>query len=962
MSYKYKIFKWVKIMRYKSFKKTKSVKIISALLVVLLMFSGLQTQRSDVYAETICNNPATLEDDIKSVFQENFESMNTDPFSYTVTGEEVLKYFLKTDESGNLVEPAEMDPEKTYYIDWFFEQLFDMQDINYNAYTRLSYENISLSASSEPYYQVEDMLLTYTYTISWMDDGVGLLTPSQGREAVRAHAQEFLNSPEYPETGTDDDKLRAINEYICSTFQYDYRLFVEGEEDDVIYTAFQMINDVGQGAIGDYPRGVCQAYTMYGYVMLKEAGYEALTISGTAGDPAGPHTWNMVKVGNNWYHIDFTWNDPIRTDNPEPYVKRQSGEGSVSENYLLRSDSEISINHFWDATNEYGYSYPEALSTWASREYTVTFNSQGGSEVINVNTGSNTTITLPDTPTRTGYTFGGWYKESECINIWDFESDTVTSDITLYAKWTINQYTITFDTDGGTTIDPITQDYATSVTAPADPTKVGYTFAGWDIPVPETIPAEDVTISALWTINSYIVTFKDWDGSVLKTETVNYGSGSTAPADPQREGYTFTGWNVEFNNITADLIVTAQYLKVYTVTFSDWNGSEISIHTVTEGGQATAPANPFRMGYTFTGWDVTFINITADLIVTAQYTINQYKITFDTGGGTTIDPITQDYSTAITAPAAPTKVGYTFAGWDTEIPGTMPAEDVTITALWTINTYTVTFKNWNGAVLKTGEVDHGTAAVAPANPTRTGYTFTGWDVAFNNITSDLEVTAQYTINTYTVTFNSQSGSAVSGKTADYNTTITAPTAPTRTGFTFLGWYKEAAGTNAWDFATDKVTSNITLFAKWQSNAPENITSGSYTVNNTRLYVSKIKYETTIFAFMSKINDSNFVKAYKGTEEITGTAFICTGMLIKIMDGATVKKTYTAVVTGDINGDGKVTLTDFVQLKSHILNKSTLTGAYASAADLNGDGKITLTDFVKAKAHLLNKELITPQAY
>ena len=114
--------------------------------------------------------------------------------------------------------------------------------------------------------------------------------------------------------------------------------------------------------------------------------------------------------------------------------------------------------------------------------------------------------------------------------------------------------------------------------------------------------------------------------------------------------------------------------------------------------------------------------------------------------------------------------------------------------------------------------------------------------------------------------------------------------------------------------------------------------------------------------MSKINDSNFVKAYKGTEEITGTAFICTGMLIKIMDGATVKKTYTAVVTGDINGDGKVTLTDFVQLKSHILNKSTLTGAYASAADLNGDGKITLTDFVKAKAHLLNKELITPQAY
>ena len=121
-------------------------------------------------------------------------------------------------------------------------------------------------------------------------------------------------------------------------------------------------------------------------------------------------------------------------------------------------------------------------------------------------------------------------------------------------------------------------------------------------------------------------------------------------------------------------------------------------------------------------------------------------------------------------------------------------------------------------------------------------------------------------------------------------------------------------------------------------------------------------DLTTDQIISKIDEATHVRAYRGTDEITGSALIGTGLLFKIMDGAAVKKTYTAVVTGDINGDGKVTLTDFVQLKAHILGKSTLSGAYASAADLNGDGKITLTDFVKAKAHLLGKELIIPQEY
>ena len=118
----------------------------------------------------------------------------------------------------------------------------------------------------------------------------------------------------------------------------------------------------------------------------------------------------------------------------------------------------------------------------------------------------------------------------------------------------------------------------------------------------------------------HTVTFKDWDGTVLKTQEVQHGGDAEAPADPTRVGYTFTGWDKEFTNIMADLVVTAQYeINTYTVTFKDWDGTVLKTQEVQYGGDAEAPADPTRTGYTFTGWDKAFTNITADLVVTAQY-------------------------------------------------------------------------------------------------------------------------------------------------------------------------------------------------------------------------------------------------------------------------------------------------------------------------------------------------------
>ena len=155
---------------------------------------------------------------------------------------------------------------------------------------------------------------------------------------------------------------------------------------------------------------------------------------------------------------------------------------------------------------------------------------------------SGTLAMRPDAPAATpGYTFGGWNKADGTA--WDYASDKVTDNITLYAKWAANTYTITFDTAGGSEIAPITQDYGTVITAPEAPTREGYTFIGWDKEIPTTMPAENMTVTAQWEINRYTITFDTAGGSEIAPITQDYGTAITAPEAPEREGYTFIGWD-----------------------------------------------------------------------------------------------------------------------------------------------------------------------------------------------------------------------------------------------------------------------------------------------------------------------------------------------------------------------------------------------------------------------------------
>ena len=317
-------------------------------------------------------------------------------------------------------------------------------------------------------------------------------------------------------------------------------------------------------------------------------------------------------------------------------VKNGSAFTAPASGGLTRPDGNTGSYFMWLDGNgnsyEPGSSVPadvtELTVQWTAPTYTVTLHANGGTiadgkDVTGYTYGVGATLTTD--VTRTGYTFKGWYdNENLTGSPVTAISNTETGNKEYWAKWEINQYTITFDTAGGSTVASITQDYGTAITAPADPTREGYTFIGWDKAIPTTMPAENMTITAKWTVNQYTITFDSNGGSEIAPITQDYGTVIAAPANPTREGYTFIGWDKAI--------------------------------------PSTMPAEK--------------------MIITAKWAVNQYTITFDTAGGSAVASITQDYGTAITAPADPTREGYTFIGWDKAIPTTMPAENMIITAKW----------------------------------------------------------------------------------------------------------------------------------------------------------------------------------------------------------------------------------------------------------------------------------------
>ncbi len=233
---------------------------------------------------------------------------------------------------------------------------------------------------------------------------------------------------------------------------------------------------------------------------------------------------------------------------------------------------------------------------WDGESFTVTYSPFAGYEVQKVLV-NNTEVTADGT-----YTIAA-----------------VNSDTTIEIFFKIKNYTVTFVDHDGTVLKTETVEHGNQATAPAEPAREHYVFAGWDTAFSEV--TTNVTIRATYKPEEYTVKFIGWDGSLLKTETVTYTANATAPEIPAREGYDFSHWSHDFTGVSADLEVTAVYTqKEYTVTFVDSDDTVLSTQTVKHGEAATAPANPTKEGYTFIGWDNTgYGNVTQAMTIKAMY-------------------------------------------------------------------------------------------------------------------------------------------------------------------------------------------------------------------------------------------------------------------------------------------------------------------------------------------------------
>ena len=463
-------------------------------------------------------------------------------------------------------------------------------------------------------------------------------------------------------------------------------------------------------------------------------------------------------------------------------------------------------------TAQYTYTFvgwsPEVETVTADATYTATFDSIVNSYTINWLNSDNsplaqTTVAYGETPVYTGekpsrpttaeytYTFAGWSPEVT----------TVTGEATYTATYdsVVNEYTISWFNDDNTLIDQTTVAYGV-VPTHADASKENtaeftYTFSGWDHELVAVVGTASYTATYTATKNSYTVTWLNEDGSEIESETLEYGA-TPAHVEIYKEStaeytYTFAGWTPGIGIVTGDAEYTATFTQTknkYLVTFVDEDGTVLQSSEVEYGAMPTAPLDPTKANtaewsYTFNGWTPQVETVTGDAEYTATYTAtkNSYTVTWLNEDGSEIECETLEYG------ATPAHVDiykestaeytYTFAGWTPQVEAVTGNAEYTATFTATKNSYTITFKNEDGYILKSSEIEYGAMPVAPESPIKTNtaeytYTFSGWTPQVETVTGDAEYKATFTAtkNIYTITWKNEEGSVIESQTLEYGAT------------------------------------------------------------------------------------------------------------------------------------------------------------------------------------------------
>ena len=459
---------------------------------------------------------------------------------------------------------------------------------------------------------------------------------------------------------------------------------------------------------------------------------------------------------------------------PFEHTLRYLVDGETFSTYSLEEGDAITPD---EAPTKEGYTFsgwseiPETMpandvtitGTFIPNKYKLTYMVDGVEYKSNeIEFGS--TITAEENPTKEGYTFSGWSEIPETMP---------SGDVTVTGSFSVNNYKLTYTLDGEE-YKTAEVDYGTALTPEEAPVKEGYTFSGWST-IPETMPANDVTITGTFTVNKYKLTYMV-DGEEYKASEVDYGTAITAEAVPTKEGYTFSGWSEIPSTMPAsDVAITGTFtVNKYKLTYMV-DGVEYKSYEVEFGASITPEASPANEGQTFSGWSEIPSTMPAnDVVITGTFSDNSYKLTYMVDGEV-FKSSHVEYGSTITPETPPTKEGYTFSGWSV-IPETMPASDVTISGTFTPNKYKLTY-TVDGVEYKTAEVDCGAAITPEDNPTKEGYTFSGWsEIPKTMPASDVTVSGTFTINTYMITYMVDNA-LLTTEEVTYGSTITPPASP-----------------------------------------------------------------------------------------------------------------------------------------------------------------------------------------
>ncbi|MBQ2972782.1 MAG: InlB B-repeat-containing protein [Clostridia bacterium] len=486
--------------------------------------------------------------------------------------------------------------------------------------------------------------------------------------------------------------------------------------------------------------------------------------------------------------------------------------------------------------------------------YTVTYTFDGNAPAdatvpVPVNVKEGETVTLAEVPTAEGYTFDGWYYGTEIVTSFTMPGN----DVTITGKWTVNKYDITLDANGGEFEDGSAQftdtvEYGKDLddVLPDVPQKEGYTFVGWvdedGNPIPETMPDGPIDATAEWKINEYTITFDSNGGSEVPAATYEYGATVAEPVAPTRAGFIFKGWEpalpatMPANDLKVKAVWEAEP-GVETFEFTaDANGGAFadgstSIEKELAEGEAIGELpTPTRDGYEFTGWEgipedgkmpASDLKITAtwkEIVPEPEtHKVTYYLVKGEDGVAEAYTSKTFKEGEALTHPDVEIE-GFTFKGWTDKdgnpLPETMGTEDIEAYANLEINSYKVTYYLAAGEVYEEyADVKFASEVPVPADPTKEGYIFAGWEPAVASTMPAHDLT--YTAKWVTIPVGGEEYTAryvVDGKTyalyvLEEGDSIPVPAAPTKFGFVFVGWEPEVPATMPGE--------NVEFEAQWE---------------------------------------------------------------------------------------------------------------------------------------------------